>query len=228
MTIALTGLFHNAVRKGQFDRYAAQVNALRAALPAATPLRLVYAWGDSDDGTDAALRATFAGWDLTLIERSHGHVYGSVDSADRWRRIAYVANATLDALTDDDTTLLHIESDLIWEPDVVLCLLRHLQRPEVDGCAAMCGYLPQGGRHYDTWGNRKDGVRFSEQPPYHPAITDPHGLTEVDSAGSAWAVRAAVARRARYGDEGIVSWCNGMRATGARLWIDLDAWVWHP
>lgn len=227
MQIVIASMFHNSVVKNQLPGYVAQVQDLTAELKAAGhTVRYVFVYGDCTDATGLALAQSFPG--ATLIERSHGQVFASVDHVERWRRIAYVANAALDALTDADDVLIWVESDLLWQSGAIMKLLSHLG-PTIDGCAAMCGYLPEGGRFYDTWGHRKNGIPFGMHPPYHPDIGVPHGLTEIDSAGSCWVVKAPYARAGHYDDTGIVGWCKWMRIIArAKLWLDLDVWVWHP
>ncbi len=222
--IAIAAMFHNA--EGYAARYAAQVAALRQALPG--PSRLILAHAGCTDGTPELLAALMP--DAALLDRTDPAlpvVPRSIDHPARWLSIAHTANGAIEQLTEADDALVWVESDLLWEPGAILRLLGHLG-PGVDGAAAMCGYLPEGGRHYDTWGNRGlDGVCFGYHPPYHPAAP-PRGLFPVASAGSCWAVRGDYARAARYGDQGIRDWCHGMRAAGAQLFVDLDTWVWHP
>lgn len=217
--IVIASAFRNA--EGYIDRYAAQVRALLPLLP--QPARLVLAEADSADDTAARLAAL----DLpgaTIINRDNGSPwFGSVDRVERWRAIAYVWDGILAEVRDDDDLFILIESDLIWSPDALLRLIGHIG-DGIDGAAPMVRF---DGRFYDTFGHRRQGMRFGIVPPYHPTLP-PSGLAEIDSAGSCLVVRAAYARAARFGDEGPVTWCNNMRAAGARLWVDLDTWIDHP
>lgn len=217
--IVIASAFRNA--SAYIPTYVAQVTALA---PHLGPARLLLVHGDSTDDTEAMLKG--AAWPLPcdLFACHHGGpAYGSVDTVARWTQIATVWNALLERLRPDDDTFVLIESDLVWEPEALLCAIGRLG-PGLDGCAGMTWFA---GRFYETWGTRSGGVHFQEYPPYHPAWTG--GLMPIDSAGSLMAVKAKYARAARFTNEdGIVGWCNGMRAAGAKLWLDPGVTLIHP
>ena len=223
MNITIASAFRNA--STYIPVYARQVEALVAALHARgdTP-RLLLVHGDSTDATPAMLEALTVRCRVDLVECSHGGPsLGSVNTRERWTQIATIWNALLARLDPAADVFLLIESDLVWEPAALLTAIDTLG-PGVDGVAGMTWFQ---GRFYETWGTRSGGIHFSTHPPYHPAWTG--DLMEIDSAGSLMCVKARYARAARFTNEdGIVGWCNGMRASGARLWMHPAINLYHP
>lgn len=219
------------VRNGTsyLDRFTAQLAALRDGLAAeGHAFRAIVVEGDSTDGTWYELHQymTARGLVADLRQLHHGgRVFGSVESDERWCNASRVYNAALERLRATDDALFFVEADLIWDARTALALLGHLM--ELDGVAPLS--MHRGGFFYDTWGYRKDGQRFSAQPPYHPALARGE-MIEIDSAGSCLAVLGAYARAARFDPpaQANVSWCARLREAGARLWVDPALKVWHP
>lgn len=165
---------------------------------------------------------------LTLVNRDNGSQwFGSIDHPDRWTAISYVCNGIFEQVRNTDDALIYVESDLIWDPATMLKLLERVQEPPIDACAAMC-FWRDTPTFYDTWGHRKDGVRFQSFPPYHPNVNGE--VTEIDSAGSCIVMRGLVARNARFTppEMGIVGFCNDLRGRGFKLWLDPQTKVMHP
>lgn len=233
MRVAVGSIFRNSA--GYIDRYQAQVRALGSLLTqSADRLRLVLVEGDSADDTWDRLAAwrDSATEDVTLVKREHGGPsFGSVENPQRWAQIAYACNGVLEALTEADEALVYVESDLIWHPSVIRSLLWHL---EVDDVATVSPLsMHHVGFFYDTWGYRSGGARFGYHPPYHPMLAEPAphpaGLYPLDSAGSCIVTRGEAARAARFAEpEGIVTWCDAMRAAGYAHWLDPSLKVIHP
>lgn len=209
--------------------YIGQIEGLRDLLEArGDRLRVVAIENDSTDETWANLDLWGHGafCDLTLTKASDGcPYYPSLDLPDRWRHIAWVCNHALEHVDDRDDVLLYRESDLTATPETMLRLIDRLA--EVD--AISCPNL-QGDRYYDTWGSRKDGVKFQREAPYHPALAEwAGGLIEMDSVASILAVKADIARKTRFQPEdGFVGWCRDIKAQGHKIWLDPSISVIHP
>lgn len=234
MTRVLLGsIFRNAAH--YVDRYFDQAVALSVALASrGASLRLVLVEGDSVDGTWAALERHVPAWGarLALVKREHGGPpWGSVDHPARWRALAWCANGVLDALRGDDDAVIYVESDLLWDAGTMLALLDHLDRG-VPAVAPLC--FTTAGHFYDIYGHRgMDGVPFSPFPPYHAdlAALAPGHLGLVRSAGSCVAMRADVARLARFGEEPpdcVLGLGRTIWAAGYSLSLDPALKVVHP
>jgi hypothetical protein len=229
MTLAVLSLFRNAGGKhGQAVRFVTAVGALRDALAPTGDVQLIAVYGDSRDDTGGALRraADQAGVPLRLVESNHGGpVFGSTESTRRLQALSQVGNAGLQAVTSSDDFVWYVESDLLWAPPTVLHLLAVLDaRPDLHLVAPL---VMAGTAFYDTWGFRRDGQRFGPFMPYHPAF-DQTGLTSVDSVGSAFLCRGAVARASRMTDQALVSFCESAREHGYCLAVDARVQVRHP
>jgi hypothetical protein len=224
VNIVIASAFRNA--SAYIARYRTQVGALCPALRSAGHApRLLLTYGVSEDDTGALLMAD--GWPAPcrlLANLDGGPMFGSIDTRERWSQLARVWNALLAEVEVDADIFMLVESDLQWDAETIVRVMGHLG-DGIDGCTAMVRFE---GRFYDTFGHRRDGVRFSTHPPYH-SLFPSSGLMEMDSGGSLWIVKATYARGAHFSDEqGIVGWCNNMRAIGAHLWLDTDAWIEHP
>ncbi len=233
MNIVLASIFRNST--GYLDRYFGQATRLAGALArTGDTLKLMLAEGDSSDDTYHSLMNDRSGLDTTVIKAEHGGpVFGSIDNDQRWRNISFVCNTLLQAITDDPfpaDAVVYVESDLFWHPEMMVTLLGHLNDLDIDAVAPMCFHLPTG-LFYDTWGHRKDGIRFIPYPPYHPhLVDDPTGLTRIDSAGSCIVMSRFVARNCRFEppERGIVGFGDDMRRLQFQLWLDPAQRVLHP
>ena len=216
MTVTLISIFRNSVT--YLDRYVEQVDALREHMP----VYCVVAEGDSDDGTWEQLQT------LPEIDEYHkiehgGPTFKSVDNKQRWGQIAFVYNALLDQLDPDGPVIL-VESDLIWQPETMVALLKHLGV----GIDAVAPLSVKGDRFYDTWGHRwPDGTPFTSN--LDQIVTDGKLLRPISSAGSCIVMKEDVARKARFGTEdGIVGFCADLHRLGFHLYLDDQLRVTHP
>lgn len=226
-TIALGSIFRNSTP--YLDRYFEQVEALNNTLHSrGDSLRLILLEGDSTDNTFNLLsEKVFHGEKIVEKREHHGPLFGSVDDAIRWRNSSYVWNGVMEHVRATDDEFIYVESDLIWDADTMLRLLQLLEsHEEIDAVAPMCFHVS--GFMYDTYGHRKDGIRFSPTPPYHPGVNG--DLTEIDSAGSCLVMRGLVARNARFNppELGIVGFGQDIRGRGFKLWLAPFLKVLHP
>ena len=225
-SLCVLSFFRNSERNGQVYHFFAQLERLQLAWDG--PLRAVLVYGDCVDRTFAALedQASRLGIDATIVEYSHGGPeFGSTESLQRMQALTGLMNFGLDHIRCGDSLVWYVESDLIWSADVVPRLYRSLR----DGFADVVAPMPfAAGAFYDIWGFRKDGERFSPFHPYHRKL-DHHGLTEVDSVGSALLISGAVARDTRAKDDrALVGFCDALRARGGRILVDARELIRHP
>ena len=217
-------------------RWARQVAALRKELRQHYygDLRAVAAEGDSTNDTRGMLvqYARELGIDLELVDASHGGPhFGSTEHPDRLKALSKVGNAILGSVRQTDDVLIYVESDLVWEPDQILGLVRHVagvpagDPPQTDVAAPL---IFAGEHFYDIFVYRKDGERFGPFPPYHPGLAA-YGLTDVDSAGSCLVMKAEVARQCRIRDNNVlIGFCADVRDKGFRISVDPSLRVVHP
>lgn len=247
MNVTIISTFRNAVGP-QMDRYFCQIDALANVLARRKPftrLSLILGYGDSDDGTGEALfeaAAAPSGFPIgaLLIDVSHGGpVYGSIEDPVRFKQLAYVGNRLLECVDDTADVVGIVESDLIWEPQTLVQLVEDLEHlpPPYGAVAPMVMDGPES--FYDVFAFRKNGQRFTKQPPYHerlpleveqnPNLTNVISLVEVDSAGSVLFMDADLARKARFiNGQAIVGLCEDIYNHGGSVWLDANATVYHP
>lgn len=225
MQIAVGSIFRNST--GHIQRYADQVNALRAAAPQHT-FRPVLVEGDSSDDSWGKLNDLFPG---CVAKREHGGpVFGSVDSPQRYRQFSFCYEGVLERLTPEDDIFLYVEGDLLWDAKTILELIQNLDNPGVDMVAPFCFYQ---NRNYDVWAFRApNGDLLGFYPPYHVSmLEDPvNELYPLSAAGSCIAMKGEVARRAHFvpDDFCIVAFCWNARKLGYSLWLNPALRVHHP
>jgi len=158
--------------------------------------------------------------------------------ADRIERLSRAGDALLSTVEDEDYVLWH-ESDLFTPDDLVerlasidaavvggWPLLSHDQTKSLGIKTQKRMYL-EGAIFYDTWGYRKDGTRFKNNPPYHECYREePFPL---DTVGSVALIKADYIRRgARMNGGGMVGLCDSIRQMGGEVWCDPRVPVVQP
>lgn len=225
MKIAIGSIFRNS--ESYIDRYADQIMHLRTMAPM-HDFELLLVEGDSTDHTWKRLQQTFGS---VVTKREHGGpLFSSVDDVVRWRQSSFVWEGVLQRVTFDTDVFIYVESDLIWEPEVMLLLMHHLEKSGVDAVAPMCF---RSDYHYDTWGLRgADGNCFGLWFPFHEELKEPSltGLWPISSAGSCLVMRGEVARTCHFdpADLAIVGFCRNAAENGYQLWLDPMLKVRHP
>jgi hypothetical protein len=156
---------------------------------------------------------------------------------DRLPRLSAAGDAILDYVRDTDDHVLWHESDLFTLPDVAVALGNaECLNAEAIGAIGGWPWLSHCPDHpslgirtpkrmtldppffYDTWGYRKDGVRFGNKPPHHECcrMDAPFRL---DSVGSVVLIDADYIRRgARMNGNGLVGLCESIRSLGGEVW----------
>ncbi len=192
--------------------------------------RWVWVVGNCSDSTEAALRNVAHTWSRITVVRFDSDELGDAPEQ-RLLRMSQTAQAGMDTVQPDDDYWCFHESDLI-SPDTVVLRMLALQRSETP--CAVAGWPVLGDMFYDTWAYRKDGQKFSNFAPYHPAYVD--HVFEVDSAGSVLLVPAEALRQGvRCTTGGLVEVCAGLKARGYPIYVDphlkieqpMDLWRSH-
>lgn len=189
-------------------------------------LRWVWAVGDSDDDTAQALLDLSHGYDVRVIVADSG-IRGD-DPKTRLRRLSVTANALWAAVQPDDDFVLVHESDLITPYDVIPRLTEHAK----SGHCPIAGWptleiRPGHKVFYDTFAYRSDGVRFTNNPPYHKRYR-PNELFAVDSAGTMLMFHAEDAPHLHMTDEAILDVCRQLRGLGRIIHVDPTLEVIQP
>lgn len=228
MNITLCSSFRSAT--GYLPRYLSQVADLDTLLyHAGHRLSFIWAEGDSTDSTQKMLHAARWRFKSTIVDATHGGpAFESIVSVKRFAQLAYVANKVWERLPADADVVIWCESDLIWEPAMMLRLIERLADVPVVGPMVM--ESPPSNLYYDVWAHRRNGQQFTKQPPYHaelPLVAD--WLLEMDSIGSIVAMRGDVARAVYVPMEDVlVGTCRMIRELGHSVWLDTGAKCLHP
>lgn len=238
--VAIGSMVRNAV--DYIPRYINQMSLLLGTVIGTfdADVQWIVAVGESSDNTAQMLeeRAAFLMGQVTNLRPKSsrdfftvdgGPVFGSVDLQERWEHISRVCDSIFDRVGEDVDAMIYVESDLIWDASTMMALLSHLgnSAAQIDAVSPMNFHQPNG-HFYDTWGYRKDGVRFNATRPYHPGVN--YRMTQIDSAGSCIVMRGEVARTCRFkpAEHGIVGFCMDMQAHGYTHWLDPQLAVHHP
>ena len=226
MKVTILSCFRQATH--YLERYFEQMDDLqRLLMGRGDSLHLLLGYGDSTDGTGAALWDECANrFNAHLLDVSHGGaLYGSIEHPQRFRQLAFVGNRLLAHVPMDADVVGIVESDLIWEANTMVRLLDDLEHVPCVSPMIMDG--PNS--FYDVFAHRRNGQRFTKTPPYHEDLDVESDLVELDSAGSVLFVQADLARKARFSDgEAIVGFCESIREQGGSIWLDTQASVQHP
>jgi hypothetical protein len=193
--------------------------------------RYVWVVGDSTDGTAGALAELSTGYDVRIIDMETG-IEGD-DATNRLRRLSATANEYFAWCDGAEYVLIH-ESDLLSPYDLVPRMVGLAER----GICPVAGWpvLEWQGRRilYDTLCYRRDGVRFTHDPPYHACYRADAPFV-VDSFGSVFLMDARDARHIHMRNRAVLDLCDQLRQQGRMLWVDptleviqpADLWQFH-
>ena len=192
----------------------------------ADALRFIVVEGDSVDGTKAALAAwEEVEWRLAVIRCETGlPKFGSIVDVERFRLLARVFNAGLDAVDLGwSSHVLFAPCDVLFEQDLLSRLLAH----DLDLVAPFF-WMPGGKHFYDTWGFIRDGVHFGN---FHRSYLPDYGERPIpmDTVGGVILMRADILRAgARYTPEEVDhGLCKSAKALGYGVWADPATHVEH-
>ena len=158
---------------------------------------------------------------------------------ERLPRLSAAGDAILDCVRDTDDYVLWHESDLFTLPNVAKALgSASCGDAKAIGAVGGWPWLSHCPDHpslgirtpkrltldppifYDTWGYRKDGVRFGNKPPYHDCYRADAPF-RLDSVGSVVLIDAwYIKRGARMNGNGLVGLCESIRSLGGEVWCD--------
>lgn len=221
----LSSIWRNS-RTDAIDRYAKNVRSLANRCE----LDVIVAVGDDNEGTQEKLERVLAGNRHTILRVDHGGpAFASIDEPRRWRQIAVVCNAVLNAVSwriREGEPFVYHESDLIVDVDVIETLCKWIECG-ADAVAPM-SFCADHKTFYDTWGYVRDGTPFTSKPPYtYPIPTDTP--FPIDSAGSCIVMADWLARVVRFGEDDCVRGLGrSIRENGGTLWLDPTLSVIHP
>lgn len=219
--VVCCSLWRNDVRRRLVDRVA----HLLAKAETYPNLRWVWVVGDSRDDTTRALSDLCYGYPVRIVDIGDTGIEGD-DHPSRLRRLGETANEWWNWIDDADYVIVH-ESDIVSPPDVVNRLVAHAEA----GRCPIAGWpvLELQGQKlfYDTWAYRKDGVRFTNNPPYH-ACYRPDEPFEVDSFGTMYLFDAADVPLVRFEDGAVLDLCRQLREQGRTLWVDPELIISQP
>jgi hypothetical protein len=192
-------------------------------------VRFLWVVGDSQDQTAQLLARILAqhGRDVTLKVTETG-IEGMAPEA-RLRRLSATANTALRELRPTDDYVVWHESDLLSPVNLVDTLLAHASR----GRDCIAGWPTLRISHnltvfYDVWAYRKDGLRFTNTPPYHACYRKDEPF-EVDSFGCLYMFPAAAVRAgAHFTERHNLGLCELLRAQGRQLWVDPTLAIQQP
>jgi glycosyltransferase involved in cell wall biosynthesis len=199
-------------------------------------LRFYLVEGDSQDDTLSEIKA-WAVEDERVTVTTHNTGLSRMRHTPHPERVAGLAstgNAALDALAADnwgDYALL-IESDLIYQPDVILSLLTNLPHP--DAVVSPYIWIPGDGSYlqfYDIWAFRTAaGKMFRPYQPLWYQVHMPTGPFEINSAGSMVMFPIApIVDGVRYPLEtAIMGICDQYREKGYKIYADPQTNIFHP
>lgn len=194
---------------------------------------LSWRWvvGDSTDDTAETLRQLSTGYDtysagnVRIIEIETG-IEGD-DTGSRLRRLSLTANHYLRRVEGYDYVLV-CESDIISPANVVNRLVAHAEAGRCPIAAWPTLELQPGRKvFYDRFAYRKDGVMFSNHPPYHPCYKADRPFV-VDSAGTVLMFHAEDASECIMSRRAILDLCWHLRELGRDIWVDPQLEVIQP
>lgn len=230
MNITLCSAFRNATP--YLATYFNQVNALDYELhKRGDRLQLVWGEGDSTDGTLSMLKGATFRFRANVIDCTHGgKVFGSIEDTERFDQLAYVGNCIWQAIPADTDAVVYIESDLLWQPETIIGLLEGLTAypavsPMVMHIKNPGLYKGEGPFFYDRWAFRRNGVRFTNEPPYHVDIGKE--MLRLDSAGSCIAIRYQLAQNLYFPNDCFVGVSRLIHEQGGEIWLDPELKVFH-
>lgn len=212
------------------DAWANIGNRLRHLLAKAESypnIKFLWVVGDSNDETAAVLREQTAGRDdVTVLDIGSTGIKGD-DMASRLRRLSVTANHYLKNVGDADYVLIH-ESDIISPANLVNLLVANAEAGHCPIAAwPVLEIRPNFKVFYDVFCYRKDGVRFTHMPPYHPCYHADRPFI-VDSAGTILMFHAEDAGNVLMDKRAILDLCWHLRELGRDIWVDPRIVVEQP
>lgn len=229
MNIALCSAFRNSVQNGHLDRYLDQVWELYSILDARHKFCCVWGEGDSTDETRFRLTHDSRSWPATIMDCTHGGAdYPSIVIEERFQQLAQVGRCIWAAIPTDTDAVVYVESDLIWEAEMMVALIDRLQEyPAISPMVLLDRKGWAANAFYDTWGAiGLNGQHFEHFPPYNAGYKANEPFP-VSSMGSCMAMRGDIARQIVVDDRVFQGISAQIWAMGGSVWIDPKLFIWH-
>ena len=197
----------------------------------ADQLRVVISEGDSVDMTKSLLRLWMASecCRVTVVTADTGKPrYGSVVDPERFRILATVFNAGLDAVDLEWTDcVLFLPADIMIEPDLARRLVASAS--SATGAHILAPFVWMGGQFYDVWAFTRNGQPFA---PFRLHVAASFGPDPVpmDTVGGTMLIHGDVLRAGvRYTEDEVDrGFCHAARAQGFGVFADPTINVYHP
>lgn len=220
----IVSVFRNSAE--YLERYVNQIKALREHVP----VKVVCAEGDSTDDTFLSL---IGQTDYKVLKVEHGGpTYTSQNVTARWRQLASVCNVALTAGVRElgaDEPLCYVESDLVWEPDVLVRLAEHVTRyPAVSPMSMRPDTAHHLGKFYDVWGYTKNWQQFAHHAPYFDGWSETM-MHQITSSGSCVMLSSSAAPLVHFDPADCIKGIGRrLAAANMTLWLDPTLKVVHP
>lgn len=191
--------------------------------PPRKDLRFIVVEGDSKDGTVERLQKWQQYDDrMTLVTCNTGTPkHGSVVNAERFRTLATVFNAGLEAVDLKWThRVLMLPVDIEYDSD----MLWRLAAWNVDAVSPL---VFMRGVFYDLWAFSRQGEYFPQFP--ESAVAQERHLWDMDTIGGTMLIDAAILKAGvRYGEQEVDrDFSRAAKAAGFSLWADPTTKVYH-
>jgi hypothetical protein len=181
--------------------------------------RYVWIVGDSSDGTSQALVELSTGYDnVQIVDIGSTGIDGG-DERSRLRRLSATANEYFHWTDGADYIVIH-ESDIRSPHDLIPRLVANAER----GICPVAAWptleiAPGRSVFYDVWAFRKNGMAFTNQPPYH-ACYRPTEPFQVDSFGTLFLMHGEDGSLIHMQERAVLDLCQQLREQGRTLWVD--------
>jgi hypothetical protein len=147
--------------------------------------------------------------------------------------------------------LLMMDTDIIFEPRVIIKLIKDIENPKLESCAIIAPmiFIEDYGFHkndffYDILAYRIKGLNFKHNRPYIPIVLNGDNkykrIIEVDSVGSLYLMKTSIMNKndVHYGtyiknvteqkhESEQVYLCEKVRQNGLKIYVDLNLKVFH-
>lgn len=222
--VMLCSMWRNDTQRALADR----VEHLLLKAECWPSLRFTWVVGDSTDGTADALRELSTGYEdaVTIVDIGDTGIKGD-DAPSRLRRLSVTGNHYWPLCAKADYVLVH-ESDIVSPYDLVPRMVAAAERGICPVAAWPVIEIAPGMRwFYDVWAYRKDGVRFTNEPPYHQAYRADRPFT-VDSFGTVFMFHGEDPPLVHMDKRAVLDICWHLREQGRTLWVDPSIVVEQP
>lgn len=222
--VVMCSLWRNDCNRRIVDR----VDHLLAKAESYPNMRYVWVVGDSRDDTTQALAELSYGYEVQIVDIGDTGIEGE-DVPTRLRRLSETGNEWWNWIDDAEYVMIH-ESDILSPANVVNQLVAHAERGRcpIAGWPTIKLRGEQGVSYfYDTFCYRKDGVRFTNDVPYHSCYRYPEPF-QVDSFGTMYLFHAEDVPLVRFHDRAVLDLCQQLHEQGRTLWVDPTLKVVQP